>query len=65
MSKKTTNLLGIVIAIVAGTYFNIMLCNTCITKTDDTPSVENTEDVTENSMLAIEKNERQHLDKNN
>jgi|TARA_R110000744_G_scaffold52614_2_gene112652 hypothetical protein len=65
MSKKTTNLLGIVIAILAGTYFNLMLCNTCITKTDDTPSVENTADVTKNSMLAEKKNERQNLDKDN
>ena len=65
MSKKTTNLLGIVIAILAGTYFNLMLCNTCITKTDDTPSVENTADVTKNSMLAEKKNERQNLEQNN
>tara|TARA_R110002094_G_scaffold33152_6_gene45740 strand:+ start:825 stop:995 length:171 start_codon:yes stop_codon:yes gene_type:complete len=56
MSKKTTNLLGIVIAIVAGTYFNLMLCNTCITKT---------EDITKNSMLADKKNEPQNLEQNN
>ncbi|MBU2907164.1 MULTISPECIES: hypothetical protein [Arenibacter] len=65
MSKKTTNLLGIVIAIVAGTYFNLMLCNTCITETEDTPTVENTVDVAKNKMLAEKKNERQNLDKNN
>lgn len=65
MSKKTTNLLGIVIAIVAGTYFYLMLCNTCITKTEDTPSVENTEDITKNSMLAGKKNEPQNLEQNN
>ncbi|MEG3656375.1 hypothetical protein V5097_03120 [Arenibacter palladensis] len=65
MSKKTTNLLGIVIAIVAGTYFNLMLCNTCVTETVDNPSVENTEDVANNRMLAQKKNELQNLDKNN
>lgn len=35
MSGKTTNLLGIVITIVAGTYFNIMLCNTGSAKTEE------------------------------
>lgn len=65
MSKKTTNLLGIVIAIVAGTYFNLMLCNTCITEAEDTPSVENTEEVANNILLAEKKNELQNLDKNN
>jgi hypothetical protein len=57
MSKRTTNILGIVIAIVAGTYFNLMLCTTCTTKTDDASSVENTQVVTKNSMLAEENNE--------
>tara|TARA_R100001369_G_scaffold30236_2_gene53903 strand:+ start:25981 stop:26178 length:198 start_codon:yes stop_codon:yes gene_type:complete len=65
MSKKATNLLGIVIAIVAGTYFNLMLCNTCITEAADTPSVENTEEVANNSLLAEKKNELQNLDTNN
>ena len=55
MSKKTTNLLGIVIAIVAGTYFNLMLCNTCITEAEDTPSFEKTEEVANNSLLAEKK----------
>lgn len=65
MSKKTTNLLGIVIAIVAGTYFNIMLCNTCNTKAEDTPSAESTEEVANIGLLAEKKNEFQNLDKNN
>jgi hypothetical protein len=57
MSKRTTNILGIVIAIVAGTYFNLMLCTTCTSETDRVSSIENTEIVTKNSMLAEEKNE--------
>lgn len=32
MSKKTTNLLGILIAIIAGTYFYIALCSECSSK---------------------------------
>ena len=43
MSKRRTNLLGIVIAIIAGTYFNIMLCNNCSSETVDTASIETTE----------------------
>ncbi|MCK0188648.1 hypothetical protein [Arenibacter sp. F20364] len=65
MSKRTTNILGIVIAIVAGTYFNLMLCNTCTTKTDVVSSVENIEDVAKNRMLAEEKIIQQNLDQNN
>lgn len=65
MSKKTTNLLGIVIAIVAGTYFNFMLCNTCITYAEDTPSVDKTEEVANHRLLEENKNEIQNLDKNN
>jgi len=57
MSKRTTNILGIVIAIVAGTYFNLMLCNTCSNKTDVVSSVENTADVTNNSILVEEEKE--------
>lgn len=29
MTKTTTNLLGILITILAGTFFNLMLCNSC------------------------------------
>ena len=56
MSKRTTNILGIVIAIVAGTYFNLMLCNTCTNNTDNVSSIENTGEVAKNRMLAEEQN---------
>ena len=36
MSKKTTNLLGIIIAIIAGTYFYIALCSECSSKQEET-----------------------------
>lgn len=36
MSKKTTNLLGIIIAIIAGTYFYIALCSECSSKQANT-----------------------------
>lgn len=29
MNKNTTNILGIIIAILAGTYFFVMYCNLC------------------------------------
>lgn len=36
MSKKTTNLLGIIIAIIAGTYFYITLCSECSSNQENT-----------------------------
>ena len=42
MNAKTTNLIGIVIAILAGTYFFVMYCDAC--QSGDT-SQANTEEV--------------------
>ena len=35
MTKKTTNLLGILITILAGTYFTLMYCASCISDGHD------------------------------
>ncbi len=56
MSKNPTNLLGIVIAIIAGTYFNLMLCNTCTVKT---------EDVAKYRKRVERKNDHLNIDQNN
>ncbi|MDL5513024.1 hypothetical protein QSE00_14450 [Arenibacter sp. M-2] len=55
MTKRTTNILGIVIAILAGTYFNIMLCNNCSRSEGDPSAVENSEVIVKNSPV-IKKN---------
>tara|TARA_R110000868_G_scaffold343120_3_gene604178 strand:+ start:52215 stop:52418 length:204 start_codon:yes stop_codon:yes gene_type:complete len=60
MSKRTTNLLGIAIAIIAGTYFNIMLCNSCSSESNDTSSIETSEVVVKNSKV-IEKKQKNTL----
>ncbi|MCM4171176.1 hypothetical protein DHD32_06775 [Arenibacter sp. TNZ] len=55
MSKRTTNLLGIVITIIAGTFFNIMMCNSCTTELDHTSTVEASEIIVKNSTAANQK----------
>jgi len=42
MNAKTTNLIGIVIAILAGTYFFIMYCDAC-----------HSDDISENSIEEV------------
>ena len=59
MSKRTTNILGIVIAIIAGTYFNIMMCNNCSSEIDDISSLENSE-VIDNSNSDVEKKHKKN-----
>ncbi len=59
MSKRTTNILGIVIAVIAGTYFNIMMCNNCSSEIDDISSVENSE-VIDNSNTVVEKKHKKN-----
>lgn len=51
MTKRTTNILGIVIALLAGTYFNIMLCNKCPDTEGGPSSVESSEVIDKNSPV--------------
>lgn len=39
MNKNTTNILGIIIVILAGTYFFVMYCNLCGNDRDDYTSL--------------------------
>jgi hypothetical protein len=66
MTKKTTNLLGIIITILAGIYFFVMYCSQC--GLDDDFATLNNEDssVLNNTMNTetIEKSKQEFLYKN-
>ena len=42
MTKKTTNLLGLIITILAGTYFYVMYCGECGNTSNETSSSQTT-----------------------
>ncbi|WP_411029156.1 hypothetical protein [Spongiimicrobium sp. 3-5] len=42
MTKKTTNLLGLIITILAGTYFYVMYCSECGSTSNETSSSQTT-----------------------
>ena len=41
MTKTTTNLLGIIIVILAGIYFYVMYCSECNAEYEEVPTTEN------------------------
>lgn len=58
MTKKTTNLLGIIITILAGIYFFVMYCSQCGLD-DDLAALHNVDSsVTNNTMNPVKTNEK-------
>jgi hypothetical protein len=58
MTKKTTNLLGIIITILAGIYFFVMYCSQCGLD-DDFATLHNEDSsVANNSMNPVNKNQK-------
>ena len=58
MSKKTTNILGIVITILAGIYFYAMCCNQCDSMEQDKTLLETSEGMENKSATYFFKNEQ-------
>ena len=54
MTKKTTNLLGIIITILAGIYFFVMYCSQCGLD-DDLATLHNVDSSVANNAMDLEK----------
>jgi len=52
MSKTTTNILAIVITILAGTYFFVTYCNECSTQSEKIPETSQEETISATSIAA-------------